>query len=153
MSMINPQLHKGHFFHLHYCPFEYFVLCRTLTWCYCSDAGRWKIWGASIKGWIESAPPGWNRVNWSVKYWGTSGPPAPRFRHHCFVYVMCPRRRVCILLLSTCNTHWTFSVLTNFNKRALELRFFEGKHHKRVKFQKKKIVKNSSNFNSCSQWG
>ena len=55
-------------------------------------------------------------------------------------------RRVCILLLSTCSTHWTFSVLTNFNKSALE-RFFEEKFHKRVKFQQK-FVKNSSNFNS-----
>ena len=31
MSMINSQLHKCHFFLLHYFPFEYFVLCWTLT--------------------------------------------------------------------------------------------------------------------------
>ena len=51
------------------------------------DAGTWKFFwgeggGASSKEWVESAPPGWNRVNWSFKYWGG---PLPRFRHHCEV--------------------------------------------------------------------
>ena len=43
------------------------------------------IGGATSKGWAESAPHGWNRVNWSAKYWGGQWPPwPPRFRHHWF---------------------------------------------------------------------
>ena len=31
--------------------------------------------GAGSKGWAESAPLGWNRTNWSVKYRGDRWPP------------------------------------------------------------------------------
>ena len=39
--------------------------------------GGEKLWGASGNGGHNLPTPGWNRVNWSVKYWGASGPPAP----------------------------------------------------------------------------
>ena len=43
-----------------------------------SDAGRWKFrGGAGSKGWAESAPLGWNRVNLSAKYGGGAAPPPP----------------------------------------------------------------------------
>ena len=32
-----------------------------------------KFGGASSKGWAESAPSGWSRVNWSAKNWGAGG--------------------------------------------------------------------------------
>ena len=44
--------------------------------------------GCTVVGII--CPPGWDRVNWSVKYWGgEQWPPwpAPRFRHHCTYYI------------------------------------------------------------------
>ena len=45
-----------------------------------------KFGGASSKWWAESALIGWNRVNWSAKYWGASAPPpSPLFRHHCYI--------------------------------------------------------------------
>ena len=50
-----------------------------------SDAVK-NIGGATSKWWAESVPHGWNRVNWSAKYWGGQWPPwPPQFRHHCKV--------------------------------------------------------------------
>ena len=40
--------------------------------------------GASGNGGHNLPNPGWNRVNWSAKYWGGQWPPRPpQFRHHC----------------------------------------------------------------------
>ena len=44
--------------------------------------------GAVVIGGHNLPSPGWNRGNWSAKYWGGQWPPwppcpFPRFRHHC----------------------------------------------------------------------
>ena len=50
-----------------------------------SDAGRWKTLGGPVAIDGDNLPSlGWNRVNWSAKYWRGQWPPLlPRFRHHC----------------------------------------------------------------------
>jgi len=48
-----------------------------------SDAGRWTNLGVPIVIGGNNLPcPGWNRVNWSAKYWGGPLAPPSRFRHH-----------------------------------------------------------------------
>ena len=40
-----------------------------------NDAGRWKNLEVPVLKCGQNLPPGWNRVDWSAKYWGVSGPP------------------------------------------------------------------------------
>ena len=68
------------------------------------------IGGATSKGWAESAPHGWNRVNWSAKYWG--GPVAPLAPP-----VPAPLSRIELIpwleksWIDWCEGHWKFCLI------------------------------------------
>ena len=69
---------------------------------------------ASGNGGHNLPTPGWNRVNWSAKYWGGPvAPPAPQYRHHCnSTWKLQAPKMLCKLFLLWHYVHCTQHIMT-----------------------------------------